>query len=214
MRVHAERALRLVGSDSRLIALIGRVAFQAGELDLVARCWRRALEVGGENWAWIADAAGAELQPEQILDQVLPPGGRYAIRFADRLYSAPKDRAIQERFLQTALARLPDEPGLGPAERLWLEGQCRARLGERERARPQMETALRSEPLRGDWREEFVDWLIAWGNPEEAHHQALIGTQLSPGHSGLRRGLQATVTALAHGRPGAFSPAREIRSGH
>ncbi len=214
VRVHAERALRLVGFDSRLIALIGRVAFQAGELDLVARCWRRALEVGGENWAWIADAAGAELQPEQILDQVLPPGGRYAIRFADRLYSAPKDRAIQERFLQTALARLPDEPGLGPAERLWLEGQCRARLGERERARPQMETALRSEPLRGDWREEFVDWLIAWGNPEEAHHQALIGTQLSPGHSGLRRALQATVKALAHGRPGALSPAREIRSGH
>jgi hypothetical protein len=211
VHVHAERALRLVGSDSRLIALIARVAFQAGEPDLVARCWRRALEVGGENWAWIADAAGAELRPEQILDQVLPPGGRYALRFADRLYSVPEDRAIRERFLQTALARLPDEPGLSPAERLWLEAQARARLGERERARPQMEAALRSEPLRGDWREEFVDWLIAWGDPEEAHRQALIGTQLSPGHSGLRRALQATVDALARGRPGALSPDREIR---
>jgi O-antigen ligase/tetratricopeptide (TPR) repeat protein len=214
VRVHAGRALRLVGSDVRLIALIARVAFQAGEPDLVARCWRRALEVGGENWAWIADTAGAELQPEQILDQVLPPGGRYALRFADRLYSTPEDRVIRDRFLRTALARLPDEPGLGSAERLWLEAQARARLGERERARPQMEAALRSEPLRGDWREEFVDWLIAWGDPEEAHRQALNGTQLSPGHSGLRRALQATVEVLARGRPGGLSPDREIRHGH
>ncbi|MBV8611970.1 MAG: O-antigen ligase family protein [Singulisphaera sp.] len=212
VRVHAGRALRLVGSDGRLIALIARVAFQAGEPDLAARCCRRALEVGGEDWAWIADTAGAGLQPEQILDQVLPPGGRYALRFADRLYSTPKDRAIRDRFLRTALARLPDEPGLGPAERLWLEAQARARLGERERARPQMEAALRSEPLRGDWREEFVDWLIAWGDPEEAHRQALNGTQLNPGHPGLRRALQATVEALARGRPGAPSPDRDIPS--
>jgi O-antigen ligase len=213
VRVHAGRALRLVGSDGRLVALIARVAFQAGEPDLAARCWRRALEVGGEDWAWIADTAGAELQPEQILDQVLPPGGRYALRFADRLYSTPEDRAIRERFLRTALARLPDEPGLGPAERLWLEAQARARLGERGWARPQMEAALRSEPLRGDWREEFVDWLIAWGDPEEAHRQALNGTQLSPGHPGLHRALQATVEVLARGRPGAPSPGREIRHG-
>jgi tetratricopeptide (TPR) repeat protein len=214
VRVHAERALRLVGSDSRLIALIGRAAFQAGELDLVARCWRRAIEIGGEKWTWIADAAGAELQPEQILNEVLPPGGRYAIRFADRLYSAPKDWAIRERFLQTALSRLPEEPGLGPAERLWLEGQARARLGERDQARPQMEAALRSEPLRGDWRQEFVDWLIAWGDPDEAHRQALIGTQLSPGHSGLRRAMKATAEALARGRRGGVNPTRKFQSRH
>lgn len=213
MRVHAGRALRQVGSDRRLIALIARVAYQANEPDLVARCWREALEVGGEDWAWIADAAGVELRPEQILDQVLPPGSRYALRFADRLYSSPADRAIRERFLQAALARLPDEPGLSPADRLWLEAQARARLGERERARVQMEAALRSEPLRGDWREEFVGWLIAWDDLEEAHQQALIGCQLSPGHAGLLRALRVSVEVLARGRRGVPSPGRGIRTG-
>jgi hypothetical protein len=64
-----------------------------------------------------------------------------------------------------------------------------------------MLAALALEPLRGDWRQELVAWLIRWGEAEEAHRQARIGVQLSPHDPGLRRALESAVGAVARGTP-------------
>ena len=201
-QVHAERGLRLAGSDSRQIVLLAVLAVQNGQRDLAARCWKRALELGRTDWTWIADAAGGILPPEQILDEVLPAGQRSTLLFADRLYGAPEQRAMRERFLRGALARLPRDVDQRPVERLWFEAQVHARLGESADARAGMEAALASEPQQADWREEYVTWLLAWGEPEEAHRNALAGTQISPGHAGLNRALLATIDALARSEKG------------
>jgi hypothetical protein len=98
--------------------------------------------------------------------------------------------------LKAALARLPRDPGLSPVERLWVEAQLRARLDERDRARPQMREALEREPNRESWREESVRWLLQWGDFREAYHQALIGTQLNPDHPDLRRAMEVAVQGM------------------
>jgi hypothetical protein len=149
----------------------------------------------------VADQAGAVLPPARILGQVLPPRGRLALRFAERLYAAPEDREVRDQFLEAAIERLPGDLALPPTDRLWLEGRARALLGDRARARGQMEAALAAEPLRGEWRSELVRWLIAWGDLDEAHDQALVGTHLIPGDPGLNRALKAAVEALARGLP-------------
>jgi hypothetical protein len=65
-----------------------------------------------------------------------------------------------------------------------------------------MEAALGLEPTQADWRQEFAEWLIFWGDLQAARAQALVGLQLRPGHQGLLRTLDVTAEQLAQrGRP-------------
>lgn len=196
---YGRRALGLA-SDMPTLTFVARAGLRLGDTRLAAASWRKALEIFVPNWAEIADEAGESLPPAQILDEVLPPGARYPVLFAERLYAGPGAEDTRAQFLRAAVARLGDDPRVGPAERLWLESQARADLGERERARALMESALQAEPLRADWRAELVRRLLEWGRPEDAHRQALIGQQISPSDPSLRRLLQLSVEALAKGR--------------
>ena len=199
--VHAERAARLAGGDSQVLAMTAQVAFQLHDLDLAARCWKSYFAARDKDWGGIAVAAAVALAPEKILDVVLPAGTAHAVQFADDLGTTPKVRQYREPLLKAALARLPRDPGLSPLERLWVEAQLRARLDERDRARTQMREALEREPNRESWREESVRWLLQWGDFREAYHQALIGTQLNPDHPDLRRAMEVAVQAMKRPTP-------------
>ncbi|MBX6313618.1 MAG: O-antigen ligase family protein [Isosphaeraceae bacterium] len=199
--VHAGRALQLAGSDSRVLLLAAQAAAQAGDLGLAARGWRRCLEVRESNWEDVADAAAVVLDPGQILNEVLPPGKSWPVRFADRLYRHPEDREVRARYLEAALRGLPGDAGLSEPERLRLEAVVRAELGESARPRVLWERALAFEPSRAAWREEFVSWLVERGEIAAAHRHAVLGLRLSPGHPGLERSVLATAEALARGQP-------------
>ena len=64
-----------------------------------------------------------------------------------------------------------------------------------------MEEALRIEPARNDWRQQFILWLIEWGDPAEARRQALVGLHREPGNWRFNQGLEAAAEALAQGNP-------------
>jgi hypothetical protein len=196
---HAGRALRLTGYDHFVLVLAGQAAAQVRDLDLAARCWQKALVVHKAGWKEIAVAANMVMTPEQILRTVVPRGSSYPFLFADQVYTAPEWREARERFLRAALERLPGDDDLGPTRRLWLEGQIRARLGDRGRARKLMTDALIDEPDHPDWREEFIDWLVTWGDVEEASRQARIGLTLHPDHPGIQRALRSALDAFAKG---------------
>ena len=196
--VYAERALGLTGRDEEVVDLIAEVAVRIGRPDLAARCWRKSLELRPEVWPLVADSAAESLPPDQILEQLLVRG-QHTLAFAERLYSAPKDREVQERFLRATLDRLPRDPDLDESERIWLESQARAGLKQRDQSRRMMAEALSAEPRREEWRVRYIEWLLAWGDPREAHRQALAGVRLNPRHSGLRQGLKKAVSALSRG---------------
>jgi O-antigen ligase/tetratricopeptide (TPR) repeat protein len=203
---HAARALRSTGYDHAVLLLAGQAAAQAGDLNLAARCWRKALSIHGEVWTEIATAAASLMSPEQVLEQVLPPGGRYPLLFAEELYSDPESRDARVMFLKAALRRLPDDTTLSPVERLWLESQARARLDERDQARALMARALTAEPNHPDWREEYINRLLEWGDVEEASRQARIGRTLHPDHPGIQRAADLALEAFARGRPQPAGP--------
>ncbi len=199
--VHAERALRLTGYDSRVLDLAGIVAADVDARDLAARCWRKSLSIHPQGWPKIAQSAAAILTPEQIAGQVLASQERLAVDFADLLYAADDKAEARGRLLRAALGRLSDDPTLAASEadRLWVEAQIRARLGERDQAHKQMAEALELEPLKDEWRQEFVAWLIEWGDLREAQEQARVGVHLNPGHEGLQKMMKAAAEAFARG---------------
>ena len=197
--VYADRALRLSGADGQVLWLAARVAAQAGDSRLAARLWKKCIEVRESNWEDVADAASVALSPGQVLAWVLPPGGRWPILFADRLYAGPEDAEVRARYLGAALSRLGGDASLAEPERLRLEARARAGLGDHERARALWEDAIALEPLNAAWRQEFVAWLAGRRDFEAAHHHAVIGVRLNPQHPGLHRALLETAEALARG---------------
>jgi O-antigen ligase len=205
---HARRALRLAGNDVPTIAIAARASAQSGDLRLAALGWREILRArDDESWKAVADQAGALLSPGQILDWVLPDG-RYALWFADRLYDAPANRPARDRFLEWAVDRLAGDEGLPLADRHRFGAQALARLGRSDAATGRMLEALALEPGHPAWRKELVGWLLAWGKPEEAHDQALIGLYLAPDDPDARRAVELSAEALARGplTPGAPPP--------
>jgi len=197
---YVNSVLLTAGGSSELLTYAAAVAIQSGDAPLAARCWRRTLESGDTTWAQVADLASMALSPDQILESVIPENrGRYALMFADRLYATPDNRSARDKFLAVAAARLGGDLDLPLAERLWLEGRAWSELDVREPALRQMQAALTLENSRFEWRKDLIDRLIAWGNPEEAHQQALIALQFSPTNPDARKLVDWTAEAVARG---------------
>src|SRR5262249_35932711 len=151
---HIERAVRLSGANAQVMTLAGVAAVQVGAPATAARCWRHALVARPGDWREIAEMAGATLEPDQILDEVLPPGNQFEVWFADQLYAEPEDEDVRARFLRAAIARAPSNGALSRAEQLWIQGQAYARLDERDQARRFMQQALGLEAVHDNWRLE------------------------------------------------------------
>ena len=198
---HASRALRQGVADFRVLVLAARAACHSGDLDLAATIWRRALLSKRDEWAAVADAVDADYPPGLILDRILPPGALPRLRFSDRLYISAGEGPTRELFLRSALESLPGDPEIDASERPWVEGQIRARLGEREKAMRLMAGAIEARPRCIEWRQELIAWLVEDGDLEAAHRHALIGTQLVPEHAGLNKALREVVESMARGGP-------------
>jgi hypothetical protein len=197
---HIGRALRTAGADSPLLAYAAGIAARAGDPLLAAQGWQLALRAGATDWEAVADQAGAALSADQIAERVIPRDrGRYALYFADRLYGTPRDAEARRRLLRLAANRLADDDALPEADRLHLEAQAWAGLEEPAKARDRMSAALARSPERMEWRHEYINWLLAWDDPREAHKQALAWTSLSPESAQARRLLVRVAEALARG---------------
>ncbi|WP_422925739.1 O-antigen ligase family protein [Singulisphaera sp. PoT] len=199
---HVARALELAGTNTPVLDTAAKLAAQAQDLDLAAKCWKQTLTIRGgawDGWEDVVDAAGTYLPPDLILTDVLPTGALYALRFADRIYGAEEAAEVRTKFLKAGLERLPEETRLSKVEMLWLEAQLKARLDDRDFARRTMKSVLEEEPFRTDRRKEFAEWLMAWGDLEEAHRQALVGTNLAPNNKEIRETLQMVNEFLTRG---------------
>jgi hypothetical protein len=196
---HIARGLLTAGGDGALLRDLAGVALRSGDTRLASACWNRSLRLSDTGWQEIADEAARALPPDRILGEVLPPDrGHLALWFADRI-AAPADRELRGRLLRVAADRLPSDSSLSPAERLWLEAQALSGLGERAKARERFEGALALRPGRADWRREWVERLLAWGDLNEAHRQAVIAAHLAADRPELKRLVERTAEALARG---------------
>jgi tetratricopeptide (TPR) repeat protein len=163
--------------------------------------------LGIQGWSQVAALAGTILSPTRILDEVVP-SGRLTLLFAERLFPRPEQKEDRDRFLHTALERLPSDTDLTEADRFYYEGRVLALLGNREEARDRFVTALGLDPVRADWRKDYVGWLIAWGEADEAHKEALVGVSLAPDDADAKAALKQSTDAVARGSDSSSASAR------
>lgn len=196
-RPDLERAIKTAGADAGLLLFAARVAWRSGDKGLAADCWRGALRASADAWPAVFQDAVEVLSPEQILEEVIPPDrARHALSFSERPGLAPSTR---DRFLKFAAEGMPQDLDLPEPERLHLEARAWSGLGDRPKARARLEAALAFDPSRFEYRRELIEWLLAWGDAQEAHNQALVGKLLSADHPEMPGLLERTTEALARG---------------
>ena len=196
---YVTRALSLAGNNDALLAFLAQVAVHAGDRKLASLCWRKTLAANPSSWPEVADAARMVLSADELLTYVAADG-QTMIRFADRLYSCADQRLERVQFLHTAMERLALDREVPNAERLYWEAHASAGLELSEQACERMEAALAQQPDHTAWREEYIAWLLQWGQHDRAHRQALIGLYFSPDSENIRSAVNASAEALARGR--------------
>lgn len=182
--VYANRALRLSGPNLQVLELIQSVAIQVGDLDLLARCWKRILTLAPESADAIAEMARELFSAQEIVDRIIP-SGQVALRLAGRAYTTAEERPSRELLLRAALKKLASDPLLKPADRFQAEANVWFLMNDREQAQAKMEQALALDPTNPAWRTELINWLLAWGRARDAYDQAMIGRYYSPRDSAL-----------------------------
>lgn len=194
--VYANRALRLAGSNLQVLELVQSVAIQIGDLDLLARCWKRILIMSPESAEAIAEVARELFTPQEILDRIIP-SGEAALRFASRAYTTPADRPARELLLRAALKKLASDTILEPANRFQAEAYTWFLLNDREQAESKMEAALTLNPKNALWRTQLIEWLLGWDRARDAYDQAMIGIYYSPSDSKLREAHNRAAESVA-----------------
>ncbi|SIO55513.1 O-antigen ligase [Singulisphaera sp. GP187] len=195
-KVSADRAVRLAGPNLQVLELVQGVAIQIGDLDLLARCWKRILGLAPESADAIVEIAKELYPAQQLVDRIIP-SGPVALRFAERAYTTPEERPSRELLLRTALKQLAADTSLEPADRFQAEAHAWFLMNDREQAKSLMEQALVFAPKKTVWRAQLIDWLIGWGQARDAYDQAMIGLYYSPGDTALQQAHSRAADAVA-----------------
>jgi O-antigen ligase len=195
---YARRTIEQSGPLAVLDTIAAQVAFDVGDRELAARCWRRALRGLESEWGPIARASATMFTPQELLDKVLPQElARYPILFADHLYGAPEAKEARDLLLRAGIARIPSDRTLGAGERYFWEGEARALLGETDAAQDLLKKALQEEPHACEWWAMYIEWLIRWDRAKEAHLAAQVAQYYCPGHVRVKKATTAAFDALA-----------------
>ncbi len=136
---------RLAGSNLQVLELVQSVAIQIGDLDLLARCWKRILIMSPESAEAIAEVAGKLFTPQEILDRIIP-SGEAALRFASRAYTTPRIGRPGNSCSVRPSRNWRATRSSRPANRFQAEAYTWFLLNDREQAESKMEAALTLNP--------------------------------------------------------------------
>ena len=176
-----ERVRYLRKYDPEVWYISGLLAITAGEEDEAWEDWRKSLEFSDEFLADIAKRSMAVLDPEELIETVIPenPGQLYRVAFD--LYPKPTEKAERKPFLARALQIL-DEPG---KMKSWEDWQLKARIltasGEVGKASTAYITAIQMDPSQIDLRLEYAAFLKPI-DPQKARAQLLGILSSDPNH--------------------------------
>ncbi|HXG09752.1 MAG TPA: O-antigen ligase family protein [Gemmataceae bacterium] len=197
--VYLARAARLCPHDARLWYLCGRELLE-DDPDLACKNWRRSLELSDQYLDDILALSAGRLDPDQILEEVLPDRPDVLVTAAVRLYPDPEDEEKRRPLLERALAAQEQQPARLKARDLHLRGSICAALGQEEEAVTAYREALALEPLQVEWRFELAGLLHQQGRLQEARRELITLLQRQPKNWKARKLLEAVAREIAMGK--------------
>ena len=192
----------LKGNHARMLMVGAEIAVNFNDIELARRYWREYLQARPDDWAMVAHTASTILPASQVLEVAKGGGVKGLFFIGSRFYPGPTGFLTRVRFMEAALAELPNDPTLGEEEKLWFEGLVRGELAQYGLARQLLRKALDLQPMNEARRLEYIDTLMAWKCPDEAYRLALMGSRLFPRNGRYTRLMKICLNAaLESGLP-------------
>jgi tetratricopeptide (TPR) repeat protein len=194
--VYRGRAKLVAADDPGIWYRCGRQEMADGQRDQAWHSWRRSLELSALYLSEIVDRSAEDLDPPDILREVLPDRPETLVKAAADLFPDPEMTAERQPFLEKALALLERRPPPRKADDLYLEGRIYRSWGRWTEAAVCYEKALAQEPYQADWRCEYARVLRHQDRLQEARRELLTVLEQQPGHDGARRLLDLVTREL------------------
>ena len=178
--------------------LCGLQEISEGHSDQAWKSWRRSLELSNRYLPEILATSRKQLQPGQILDQVLPQDPDILLLAAGQLFPEGQAVAGRQLFFEKMLFLL-DQPSssFSEADRFHIKGLIHASLVQPEKAEADYQAALARKPEQTEWRFELARLLYLESRLEESHHELVIVLAQQPENAQARDLLNAVRREMA-----------------
>lgn len=178
-RVHIERARALAPSNPDLLFRCGLLDLQAGRIESASKSWQRSLALSDRYLDDVLFLAGRELDPAEMVENVLPDSPALLIRLARERYQAEEDAEVP-RLLAERAGKLVEEVDLPEDQRAYLRGWASQLQGLYPKATVSLSRAVELRPQKAEWRYELALLLKDQGRIGEAHEQARLCARMDP----------------------------------
>jgi O-antigen ligase/tetratricopeptide (TPR) repeat protein len=203
---YLERAKLLMPYDPVLWFLCGQ-EYLRGQPARAWENWRRCLEISDLCLEPILEVAAQKLNPQEMLDRVLPANARLLLRAAHELYPGRAGGLRRRVILKGALALLAAKSETFGARDYHLKAILHQKLGEPEPALAAFRSALARDPAQADWRFEFAVLLRRQGQLKEARRELAEVVRSQPNNREAQNLLGVVVREMAmKGWPPSQSP--------
>jgi tetratricopeptide (TPR) repeat protein len=194
---YLERAKRLVPADPELWYLAGLHEVLDDHLEKAWASWRRSLEFSPIRFDIILATAAQELQPEELIDKVLPDDPALILRAGLQLYPKKEEHTEERnRYFRRALELIDRTPqGALGAEDLHVKAVIAQAVGEHEQALEAYFAALLRAPDELDWRCELAELLFEMDRIDDCHRELVTVLRQRPNYSRAMR-LYKVVTRI------------------
>ncbi|MGC1272867.1 MAG: O-antigen ligase family protein [Planctomycetaceae bacterium] len=182
-----ETAIRLFPSNPDLLRTAGRVAWQAGDAPLAARCWQRSFYVHPDGYWDFVSALAEEAGPGEAVRLSCPDDSETILQVAT---NAPPDSRVDLREfvglrLEAAAAALPEgrrkDRSLAVADRL---------AGRFDGAEKRIQRMIAANPGDATAHSELAKLYRDTGQMTEARDEAIVAAALDRRYEALRRQLE------------------------
>ena len=198
-RTYIRRTLLLDPMNPEFWYRAGALEVGDGQVDQGCEDWRRSLELSDVFLKKILERGQSRMNPQQVLDRILPEQPRILVAAADMIY--PDPRAPERRIILEKARGLMDQfPGPWEADDVRLKGLVLASLGHPEVALAAYREALLRKPQQSDWRFELAQLLFEQERFQQARQELHAILSLQPRHDAARQLLGRVEREIAKGR--------------
>lgn len=164
---YLERAERLSQARPDWLFTIGQIHLNGARPERAWRAWSRAWAESTDDEDTMVDRASAYLQPEEILNKLIPPNPERIVAIADKHYPDPDFSAVRRAYYRKAAQILDSENRYGAAID-YVHGVVARYDGDLEAAERELMSAVRASDAKPEWLLELAVVQAALGKRTEA----------------------------------------------
>lgn len=189
--VYLDRAKRVVTNDPEMWFLFGAQELLDGQRERAIESWHHSLDVSDQYVKPIVELSKTGINPQVLLEEVLPNRANILAYAAGELYPEPTALDRRKPFYEQAVKCLRARPATMTAGDRFLLAQLYRALGQNRDSLECYRLAVALDPRKWEWRLEYATALRENGRLTDSRAELLSLLRHQPQDNQLREMIRA-----------------------